>query len=57
MSQVFASVAQQVSQRVAADSKKDGENLEQHPMMSRSSDDADFALGLTAGGGTAKGGR
>jgi len=42
---------------VAADSKKDGENLEQHPMMSRSSDDADFALGLTAGGGTAKGGR
>jgi uncharacterized caspase-like protein len=57
MSQVFASVAQQVSQRVAADSKKDGENLEQHPMMSRSSDDADFALGITPGGGTAKGGR
>jgi uncharacterized caspase-like protein len=57
MSQVYASVAQEVSQRVAADSKKDGDNFEQHPMMSRSSDDADFALGMTAGGGTAKGGR
>lgn len=57
MSQVFTSVAQQVSQRVAADGKKDGENLGQHPVMSRSSDDADFALGTTAGGGTAKGGR
>jgi uncharacterized caspase-like protein len=57
MSQVFANVSQQVSQRVAADGKKDGENLGQHPVMSRSSEDADFALGTTAGGGTAKGGR
>jgi uncharacterized caspase-like protein len=57
MSQVFSSVAQQVSDRVAADGKKDGQTLRQHPVMSRSSDDADFALGITVGGGTAKGGR
>ncbi len=57
MSQVFATVAQQVSERVAADGKKDGETLGQHPVMSRSSDDADFALGVTTGGSTAKGGR
>ena len=56
MSQVFASVAQQVSQRVAADGKRDGEDLGQHPVMSRSSDEADFALGITAGG-AAKGGQ
>jgi uncharacterized caspase-like protein len=57
MSQVFATVAQQVSDRVAADGKKDGETLGQHPVMSRSSDQADFALGITTGGATAKGGR
>jgi hypothetical protein len=57
MSQVFATVAQQVSDRVAADGKKDGETLGQHPVMSRSSNDADFALGITTGAGTAKGGR
>jgi len=57
MSQVFATVAQQVSDRVTADGKKDGETVGQHPVMSRSSEDADFALGATAGGGAAKGGR
>jgi hypothetical protein len=56
MSQVYASVAQQVSQRVATDAKAAGQALGQHPVMSRSSDDADFALGVTAGG-AAKGGR
>lgn len=50
LSQVYAQVAQQVSQQVAADGRKDGEDLGQHPVMSRSSDDADFALGLTPGG-------
>ena len=57
MSQVFSTVAQQVSDRVAADGKKDGQTLGQHPVMSRSSNDADFALGITTGAGTAKGGR
>jgi uncharacterized caspase-like protein len=57
MSQLFATVAQQVSDRVAADGKKDGETLGQHPVMSRSSNDADFALGMTSDSGTAKGGR
>lgn len=40
LSQVFDSVAQQVSARVAADGSH------QHPVMSRSSADADFALGV-----------
>jgi uncharacterized caspase-like protein len=57
MSQVFSTVAQQVSDRVAADGKKDGQTLGQHPVMSRSSNDADFALGITTGAGAAKGGR
>jgi uncharacterized caspase-like protein len=57
MSQVFASVAQQVSDRVSADAKKDGENLGQHPVMSRSADNSDFALGANPGlsGGTVAG--
>lgn len=38
LSQVYAEVAQQVSQRVSA------AGLHQHPVMSRSSEDADFAL-------------
>jgi uncharacterized caspase-like protein len=42
LSQVFASVAQQVSARVSADGSH------QHPVMSRSSADADFALGAMA---------
>jgi len=40
LSQVYATVAQHVSQRVSA------EGLHQHPVMSRSSEDADFALGV-----------
>lgn len=42
LSQVFATVAQRVSQRVAAG------GMHQHPVMSRSSEDADFALGVLA---------
>ena len=42
LSQVYAQVAQAVSQRVSA------AGLHQHPVMSRSSTDADFAL-RTAG--------
>jgi Caspase domain len=57
MAEVFASVAQQVSQRVAADAQKDGANLGQHPVMSRSADNTDFALGAAAGGGAAQAGR
>lgn len=57
LSELFGTVSQQVSERVAADGKKDGEQLGQHPVMSRSSQDADFALGAATGGGTAKGGR
>ena len=57
MGQLFATVAQQVSDRVAADGKKDGQTLGQHPVMSRSSDAADFALGMTSDGGAGHGGR
>jgi metacaspase-1 len=53
LSQVYAQVAQQVEQKVKADGLHDQELLEQHPVMSRSSDDADFALGVAAAGGTA----
>jgi len=42
LSQVYATVAQQVSARVSADGSH------QHPVMSRSSADADFALGVPA---------
>lgn len=44
LSQVYASVAKNVSARVAADGASEG--LHQHPVLSRSSDDADFALGV-----------
>ncbi|MGB9076227.1 MAG: caspase family protein [Terracidiphilus sp.] len=40
LSQVYASVAQRVAQRVAVS------GMHQHPVMSRSSADADFALGV-----------
>jgi hypothetical protein len=40
LSQVYAAVAQQVAQRVSA------AGWHQHPVMSRSSEDADFALGV-----------
>lgn len=42
MSQIYDSVAQAVAKRAAADGKQ------QHPVMSRSSAKADFALGITA---------
>lgn len=42
LSQVFAAVSQRVSQRVAAS------GMHQHPTMSRSSEEADFALGVAA---------
>ena len=48
LSQVFASVSRQVQQAVQADGVQHQEILEQHPVMSRSSDDADFALGVAA---------
>jgi hypothetical protein len=47
LSQVFNAAAQQVTQRASA------QGLRQHPVMSRSSEDADFALGV-AGTGPAK---
>jgi uncharacterized caspase-like protein len=56
LSEVYADVARQVAERVAAEGQKDGEQLGQHPVMSRSSADADFALGVGSGG-TSKGGR
>jgi hypothetical protein len=40
LSQIYASVAQRVSQRVAAG------GMHQHPVLSRSSEDADFAIGV-----------
>jgi hypothetical protein len=55
LTDVYSMVAKEVSDRVAADAKADGENVGQHPVMSRSSDNSDFALGITAGGGGATG--
>ena len=55
LAQLYANVAQEVTQRVASDAKADGQNLAQHPVMNRSSDNADFALGVAPGGGTAAG--
>jgi hypothetical protein len=40
LSQVYAAVAQRVAQRVSAS------GMHQHPVLSRSSEDADFALGM-----------
>jgi uncharacterized caspase-like protein len=60
LSQVYAQVAQQVEQKVKADGLQDQQLLEQHPVMSRSSDDADFALGVAAAAaaaGSTPGGR
>ena len=45
LSQVYADVQHDVSERVAVDGKAEG--LHQNPVMDRSADDADFALGLT----------
>jgi uncharacterized caspase-like protein len=53
LSQIYAQVAQQVEQKVKADGLRDRQILDQHPVMSRSADDADFALGVTPAGGAA----
>jgi uncharacterized caspase-like protein len=50
MSQVYSSVAQAVQQQVDALARKQGKTFGQHPVMSRSSSSADFALGVSAGG-------
>ncbi|HVT98303.1 MAG TPA: hypothetical protein VHE33_12420, partial [Acidobacteriaceae bacterium] len=57
MSAVYATVAKEVADRVAADGKANGETVGQHPVMSRSSDNSDFALGITAADAVSKGGR
>ena len=57
MSEIYATVAKEVSDRVSADAKSGGANVGQHPVMSRSSDNSDFALGVTAADAAAKGGR
>ncbi len=49
MSQVYNSVAQAVEQQVDALAKKQGKAFGQHPVMSRSSNSADFALGVAGG--------
>jgi uncharacterized caspase-like protein len=46
LTEVFASVQQQVSDKVAADHSAG--SIHQNPVMDRSSDDADFALGVPA---------
>jgi uncharacterized caspase-like protein len=58
LSQIYSSLAQQVTQKVKADGRKEQQLLDQHPVMSRSSEDADFALGLaTAAPAASPGGR
>jgi uncharacterized caspase-like protein len=54
LTDIYAAVAQDVSQRVAHDAQLAHQSLAQHPVMSRSSNQADFALGIAPGGaGTA----
>lgn len=55
LSDVYTTVAQEVTERVAADAKAAHKDLAQHPVMSRSSTGANFALGITAGSGAASG--
>jgi uncharacterized caspase-like protein len=55
LTDVYSTVAQEVTDRVAADAKAAHKDLAQHPVMSRSSTGADFALGITAGSGAASG--
>lgn len=59
LTDIYAAVAQEVSQRVSHDAQLGHQSLAQHPVMSRSSNQADFALGIAPGGtGTgAKSGR
>lgn len=56
LTDVYSTVAQAVTQRVAADAKAAHKDLSQHPVMSRSSTGADFALRTTGGSGAASGG-
>ncbi|HEX3662104.1 MAG TPA: caspase family protein [Acidobacteriaceae bacterium] len=51
MSAVYTSVAQTVEQQVAVLAKQQGKTFAQHPVMSRSSTSADFALGMGAPAG------
>ena len=46
LTQIYATVQKEVSDRVEVDASE--EHLHQNPVMDRSSDDADFALGLPA---------
>lgn len=60
LTDIYATVAQHVTQRVAADAAQAHKDLGQHPVMSRSSAQANFALGIAPGGGAgaaAAGGR
>ena len=55
LTQVFAAVQREVSDRVSADGRAEGEpDSRQNPVMDRSSDQADFALGLPAASATAE---
>jgi len=49
VSQIYTSVSQSVEQGVAALAKQEGKTFGQHPVMSRSSNSADFALGVAGG--------
>jgi uncharacterized caspase-like protein len=49
MSQLYTSVSQAVERQVAALAKQEGRSFGQHPVMSRSSAQADFALGVAGG--------
>jgi Caspase domain len=49
VSQIYTSVAQSVEEQVAALAKQQGKSFAQHPVMSRSSGSADFALGVGGG--------
>ncbi|MGA7524700.1 MAG: caspase family protein [Acidobacteriaceae bacterium] len=51
MTQIYTSVSQAVEQQVASLAKQEGKAFGQHPVMSRSSAQADFALGISAAGG------
>lgn len=53
LTNIYTAVAQAVTERVAHDAQMGHQNLAQHPVMSRSSTQADFALGVAPGGATA----
>lgn len=47
LTDIYTAVSQQVTERVAHDAALGHQNLAQHPVMSRSSTQSDFALGVT----------